>query len=162
MDKIEALLVKLEIQEFIHRYAASVDNGDFDAVADLFRHGRIRTRDERGVERQWAGRDPIRDVFAATVRTWDGIPRTKHLVTNLSVAVSADGRKAVATSYYTVLHQPPEGRAYIVIAGRYEDEFKPIDGSWQLTDRFVYSDLFGDLSSHMKQTSQITTHGDEK
>jgi len=157
MEKIDLLLAKMEIHEFTHRYASLVDTGNFDGLGEIFRHGRIRTRDERGVERQWVGRDEIRKVFAGTVRTWDGIPRTKHLVTNLSVTVDAGGRKAASRSYYTVLHQPPDGIAHIVIAGRYEDEFELIDGSWQLTDRFVHSDLFGDLTSHMKQTSQITT-----
>jgi 3-phenylpropionate/cinnamic acid dioxygenase small subunit len=160
MDKIEALLVKVEIQEFTHRYASLVDTGNFDGLGDLFQHGRIRTKDEHGTERRWVGRDEIRKVFADTVRTWDGIPRTKHLVTNLSVTVEPGGKKASSRSYYTVLHEPPEGIAHIVIAGRYEDEFELIDGSWQLTDRFVHSDLFGDVKSHMKQTSQITTRSE--
>jgi 3-phenylpropionate/cinnamic acid dioxygenase small subunit len=162
MDKIDLLMTKLEIHEFTHRYASLVDTGNFDGLGEMFRHGRIRTRDEHGTERQWVGRDEIRKVFIDTVRTWDGVPRTKHLVTNLSVTVDADGRKAASSSYYTVLHQSPRGRACIVIAGRYEDSFDLIDGSWQLTDRFVHSDLFGDLTSHMKQTAQITTRVDDE
>jgi 3-phenylpropionate/cinnamic acid dioxygenase small subunit len=161
MNKLDALLVKMEVQEFIHHYASLVDTGNFDGVCELFRHGRIRTRDEQGVERQWVGADEIREVFEATVRTWDGIPRTKHLVTNLSVTVHPGGHGASCRSYYTVLHEPPSGPAHIVISGRYEDEFELIDGSWQLVDRFVHADLFGDLSSHMKQTRQITTRLEE-
>jgi 3-phenylpropionate/cinnamic acid dioxygenase small subunit len=160
MDKVDVLLTKLEIQDFTHRYASLVDTGNFDGLGEIFRHGRIRTRDEKGVERQWVGRDEIRKVFIDTVRTWDGIPRTKHLVTNLSVTVDASGRNAVSHSYYTVLHEPPGGAVHIVIAGRYEDTFERLDGSWQLVDRFVHSDLFGGLGSHMKQTDQITTRGD--
>ena len=131
VDKLDVLLAKMEVQEFIHRYASMVDTGNFDGLGDLFRHGRIRTRDERGIESQWVGRDAIRNVFAQTVRTWDGIPRTKHLVSNLSVNVDANGPRAVCRSYYTVLHEAPGTPVHIVICGRYEDTFEVIDGSWQ-------------------------------
>ena len=36
---------------------------------------------------------------------------------------------------------------HVVISGRYEDRFELIDERWRLVDRFVHSDLFGDLSS---------------
>jgi hypothetical protein len=36
-----------------------------------------------------------------------------------------------------------------VVAGRYHDEFRRIDGKWWFHHRHMLPDLIGDLSSHM-------------
>jgi 3-phenylpropionate/cinnamic acid dioxygenase small subunit len=156
LDDLAALMAESRIRSIIHRYAALVDGGQFSEIGALFRHGTIRTADEEGVERQWTGAEAIASIFSDTVRTWDGVPRTKHLVSNVLVSMKSD-TVATCQSYYTVIHEPPGAQVQIVISGRYHDRFELIDGEWQLVDRFVYSDLFGDLSSHMQQTEQITS-----
>ena len=37
-----------------------------------------------------------------------------------------------------------------IIAGRYEDEFEKVDGTWRFSERIIHPDLHGDLSKHMR------------
>jgi SnoaL-like domain len=68
-----------QITALVHRYCELFDTGQFDEFAAQFEHG------------QWHRADP----GAAAARRWiddhvhlhDGLPRTKHLTTNLIVEV---------------------------------------------------------------------------
>lgn len=140
------------VEYLVASYAALLDAGDFAGVGELFAHGEIHSRPEAPVRR---GRTDVTDMFAAAVRLYpDGTPRTKHVTTNLLIAIetSADGDPTSATcrSYFTVL-QEVHGHLALqpIIAGRYHDEFQLIDEQWCFRSRQMFGDLYGDLGHHM-------------
>jgi ketosteroid isomerase-like protein len=128
----------------IHDYAERIDAGDLDGVAAMFAHATWRS----------PGRtDPLRGVAAVRkaydgVILYDGIPCTKHVVTN--VVVEVDGDMASARSYFTVFQARPDLPLQPIIAGRYHDAFVRDGGVWRFADRLIIPDLLGDLSRHLR------------
>jgi len=132
----------------VHEYARRIDAGDLAGVADLFGDATFR-----------AARGPVRSGAAellATLRRLvilheDGTPRTKHVVTNLTVEVDAAAGTAAARSYFTVLQATATLPLQVVIAGRYEDRFARDGTRWRFADRLVHMDLVGDVSQHVRR-----------
>ncbi len=140
--------VRTAIEHIVYGYAARVDAGDFDGVAELFAHARYKGGgpDDPGV----VGVDPVRHILETMVRRYDdGTPRTKHVTTNLIIAATDGADQATAQSYYTVLQQLDGFALQPIIAGRYHDAFERVDGQWRLTERVIFCDLVGDLSRHL-------------
>jgi hypothetical protein len=81
---------------------------------------------------------------------YDGVPGTKHVISNLTVEVDEPGTTARARSYFTVLQTRPDFPLQPIIAGRYHDHFERVDGVWRFADRQIIPDLVGDLSRHMR------------
>ena len=135
-----------DIAALVHTYAERIDAGDFEGVADLFADGEIVGG---GVARR--GRDEVLAMYVESTRRYeDGTPRTKHVTTNLVVAVDDAAGTATARSYFTVLQAVPGALALQpVIAGRYHDEFERVDGAWRFRRREMLPDLLGDLSRHL-------------
>ena len=77
----------------------------------------------------------------------DGTWRTKHVTTNPIVAVNDD--EATIRSMYTVFQQTETLPMQAIIAGRYLDTLRRIDGTWRLVERRYFADLIGDLSDHL-------------
>lgn len=77
----------------------------------------------------------------------DGTWRTKHVTTNPIVAVNDD--EATIRSMYTVFQQTETLPMQAIIAGRYHDSLRRIDGTWRLVERRYFADLIGDLSDHL-------------
>ncbi len=137
------------ITKLLLRYAELVDEAAFSAVGELFEHATFRAVVGTEVYTR-RGRDEVRRQFERMVLTYDGVPSTKHVVTNVVVEVHADGLTALARSYYNVLQARPDLPLQVIIAGRYHDTFERVDGTWRFSDRLVFSDLIGDLSRHLK------------
>ena len=144
-DDVEA------IRALIHRYAELIDIGDLDAVAALFTHGTWsspgRGTPLRGV--QQVGREYDGVIL------YDGIPSTKHVISNVTIEVDDDRTSATARSYFTVLQGRPDFPLQPVIAGRYHDRFDRVDDAWRFADRQIIPDLIGDLSHHLRDTTQL-------
>ena len=135
-----------EITALVHSYALLLDGGDMDGVSALFTNSRWHS--EPG-GRALRGRDEVRPIYAQ-VKLYDGIPRTKHLLTNLTVDVQPGASIASAHCYFTVLQCLEPGNAIeIILSGQYVDKFEKVDGAWRFTDRLIRSDLIGDVSKHM-------------
>jgi len=136
------------IEHIVYGYAERVDAGDFAGVADLFAHARYKGGgpDDPGVE----GSQPVLEIMESMVRRYDdGTPRTKHVTTNLIIDADDDVGTAAARSYFTVFQQLEDFRLQPIIAGRYHDQFARVNGTWRLTERVIFCDLFGDLSQHL-------------
>ena len=136
------------IEHIVYGYAERVDAGDFAGVADLFAHARYKGGgpEDPGVE----GSQPVLEIMESMVRRYDdGTPRTKHVTTNLIIDADDDAGSAGARSYFTVFQQLEGFRLQPIIAGRYHDQFERVDGTWRLTERVIFCDLFGDLSQHL-------------
>ena len=140
--------VRSAIEHIVYGYAACVDAGDFDGVAELFAHAQYKGGgpDDPGV----FGAEPVRQILETMVRRYDdGTPRTKHVTTNLTIDADDGQDHATAQSYYTVLQQLDGFALQPIIAGRYHDAFERVDGEWRLSERVIFCDLVGDLSKHL-------------
>ena len=134
-----------EIRALLDAYCERLDAGDFDGVADLFRHGVFRS--PRGTNLEGAA--AVRSQYDAVILYDDGTPRTKHVLGTVMVEVDDDAGTGSARSAFTVF-QAVDGPPQPVLTGRYHDQFERVDGAWCFRERFVHPDLEGDLSRHMR------------
>jgi hypothetical protein len=133
------------VTALVHLYAERIDAGDLEGVARLF-----------GAATYGAEGGPVRDGEAAVLAAiraalvlHDGVPRTKHVITNLTVEVDEAAGTASARSYFTVLQATPTLPLQPILAGRYRDRFRRVGGEWQFADRRIHLDLAGDLRQHV-------------
>ena len=95
------------------------------------------------------GTDQIRPVYEQ-LRSSEGSPRTKHLLTNLTVEVEPGQPSPSAHCQWTVLQNvAPGGPINVLLSGQYADRFEKSDGVWRFTDRLITVDLMGDASAHV-------------
>jgi 3-phenylpropionate/cinnamic acid dioxygenase small subunit len=134
-----------QIASLIHAYAERVDAGDLDGVAALFADATYRSN-RGGV---YTGAGEVAAVLKRLILLYDGVPRTKHVTSNVTVAVDAEA--ATARSYFTVLQATPELPLQPIIAGRYHDRFVRADRVWRFADRMVLMDLVGNLRWHLRR-----------
>lgn len=135
-----------EIEKLIYTYAERIDLGDFDGVARLFASATYAAAGRPAL----SGSEQVCSVLTAMVKLYDGIPRTKHVTTNVIVEVDQSGAQARARSYFSVLQSAPEGIVRVVVAGRYHDRFEKDSAAWRFTERVVFMDLVGDVSDHLR------------
>ena len=131
----------------MYRYAACIDSGDFDGVADLFANGHYSQPNGDITIR---GRDEVRRAFDTVILYEDGTPRTHHIITNIVVDV-AEGTADASGSCYVAVVQGIEGRPIeTVLVGRYVDKYRKTASGWELADRCFHADFKGDLSRHTR------------
>jgi SnoaL-like domain len=134
------------ITALVHSYALLLDTGQMDAVAALFEHSTWRSDPDGPVLR---GSKEVRPVYEK-LRTHEGSPRSKHLLTNLTVNVDPGGSTASAHCYWTVLQSvEPLRRLEIILSGQYKDTFEKVGGTWRFTDRLIGVDFTGDSSAQV-------------
>lgn len=136
------------IRALVVAYAERLDAGDLDGVAALFEDAVVRpARSGATLE----GRDAVRRMYEPVIRYGDGTPRTKHVLSNLEVAVDVGTGTASSRCVFTVLQARPGAGLGPVLAGRYEDRFARVDGRWRFVERLIVPDLIGDLADHMRR-----------
>ena len=81
---------------------------------------------------------------------YDGVPRTKHVITNPIIEVNEEEGTATCRSVYTVIQQADDAPLQPVICGRYHDQFvRDETGNWRYAYRdYSLMDLVGDMSRH--------------
>jgi hypothetical protein len=135
-----------EITALVNSYALLLDAGDMDAVTALFAHSTWRSEPDGHVLR---GIEEIRPVYEQ-LKSPEGGPRTKHLLTNLTVDVEAEASTASAHCYWTVLQNiGPGSPINVILSGQYTDKFEKVDGAWRFADRLITVDLTGDASANV-------------
>lgn len=140
-----------QIENLLYIYAERIDAGDLEGVADLFAHGRIAAGPDAAPEQIFEGRERVLALYRGSTRIHaDGTPRTKHVTTNAIIEVDEAGGTATARSTYTVLQQEDDRPLQPIVAGRYRDTFRRIDGRWWFDTRVMFVDLVGDLSRHLR------------
>jgi 3-phenylpropionate/cinnamic acid dioxygenase small subunit len=135
------------ITALVHAYAERLDAGDLAGVAALFANATYGA--ESGPVRK--GEAAVLAALRSAVILHDGLPRTKHVLTNLFVAVDADAGTAVAHSSFTVLQATPALPLQVVIAGRYRDGFRQARGEWEFAERRIHLDMVGELREHVRR-----------
>ncbi|HWE66326.1 MAG TPA: nuclear transport factor 2 family protein [Acidimicrobiales bacterium] len=136
------------ITRLIYTYAERIDAGDFAGVGEVFAGATLTFE---GFGDAISGPTDIRSLYERTTRRYeDGTPRTKHVMTNVMVDVDPDGRSAASRSYFTVLQAVAGALALQpVIAGRYRNTYRCVDGAWAFASVHIVIDLMGDLAHHM-------------
>ena len=132
------------IAALIADYAERIDTGDLTGLAALFADATYRSA-QGGLYR---GADAVREVLERLVILYDGVPRTKHMTTNLVIELAGD--TAAARSYFTVLQAVDGLSLQPIVAGRYHDAFARVGGAWRFTDRLIFMDLIGELGFHLR------------
>ena len=135
------------ITALIHLYAERLDGGDLEGVARLFESATYGA--EGGPVRE--GADAVLAAIRRVLILHDGVPRTKHVITNLTIEVDEAAGTAVARSYFTVLQATATLPLQAILAGRYHDRFRRVSGSWQFAERRIHIDLAGDTSQHVRR-----------
>ncbi|MFM8562727.1 MAG: nuclear transport factor 2 family protein [Acidimicrobiia bacterium] len=137
------------ILNLLYTYAERVDAGDFDGVSRLFDGARVFMA---GPDQPAVPGSMVGAVMARFVKLYEGVPRTKHLVTNS--IIEADGPSSlVARSQFTVLQDVPGVLPLQTVAsGRYHDRFATDDGTtWRFVERVMLVDAHGNVSAHLNQ-----------
>ena len=137
------------IERLLFAYSDTIDRGDFEATAQLFGaeglYGLVGSRAAKGSEQVLA-------TFQGTVRVYDGVPRTRHVVTNIVIDVDDNQTSGRVRSYVNVMHQPPGGPLAPIAAGTYHDHVHLVDGEWQFAERRMHIELVGDMSTHLNNS----------
>ena len=123
------------IRELLAEYCFRLDDGHYDDMAALFTEdGSWDTAFGKATGRA-AIADLARDLRA---RAGADRPRAVHLVTNIVIALGADGARV--RSNWMVMQNSPEGPK-IGSGGAYLDEIERRDGRWlfryRKIDRFI-------------------------
>ena len=88
-----------EIENLLARYCELFDSGDMDGYVGLFTDAHIANHFS-----QSNGPEELRAFFERNGLFYDGVPHTRHVITNLHVEVADDGQSAVS---YTHLRMRP-------------------------------------------------------
>jgi 3-phenylpropionate/cinnamic acid dioxygenase small subunit len=133
------------ISALVMSYAERIDAGDLDGLAALFAHATWRSSVRAEPLR---GAAEVRRAYDG-VLLYDGVPGTRHMVTNLVVELEPPDR-ARARSTFTVFQARPDFPLQPVICGRYHDTFERVADVWRFSDRLIVPELIGDLSRHLR------------
>ena len=145
-----------DVEHLLYRYAEAIDAGDFGAVGELFRHGRIYAAAESpdtGPITVAEGAEAVTELYRSLVIVYDdGTPRTRHLVSNAIIDVDEGLGSATGRSSYTVFQGSSDDSPALqpIVIGRYEDTFHRIGGTWWFASGTMHVDLTGDLSRHLR------------
>jgi len=135
-----------QIRALAYEYTFRLDGGDFAGVAELLGEGELRMSAAGMDEQAMRGREEIERFYADQVVTYEGDPRTRHLISNHVVHV--EGESAHANCYFTVLMKPPGQPIQTVVCGRYLDRFERRAGAWRFTEKTIQVDYLTKIEEH--------------
>src|SRR3954451_11733666 len=102
------------IRALIHDYAERIDLGDLDGLAALFAEA---TWGSPGRGTPLRGTEQVRRGYDGVI-LYDGIPCTKHVISNVTIEFADAGATATARSSFPVLRARPALPLQPIIAGR--------------------------------------------
>jgi 3-phenylpropionate/cinnamic acid dioxygenase small subunit len=128
---------RASLSDLVHRYAAGVDDRQFDSVAELF-----TTNAELTVPEPPATLEPIhshqgQQAIAAAVAAVAAVARTEHAIIGevydeVALRGSAWGRIACIAHHW---NQRPDEVVDVVWHLRYDDEYELTDAGWRISRR---------------------------
>jgi ketosteroid isomerase-like protein len=142
------------IRELILSYADLVGAGDVEGLAELFAYAELSATGNPRVSR---GRDEVRETYVATLGgPGSDRPHIHNVVTNLMIDADDDQGTATAKSYFTVVRSRSEASLHVSIAGRYQDSFERVEGTWRFTRRHIVIDLMGEADDLLAGVAALT------
>jgi hypothetical protein len=141
--RIERLEDTHQIEQLAVRYALAVDERDVDEFVGLFIPD-VRVGGGR------RGRDALREIMRPQLRLFY---RSVHLICGHRIIFHDDG-PATGTVYCRAEHEVDD--RWIVIAVRYDDEYRKVDGQWlfaRRVDKHLYE------TDTLVRPQQVNFHG---
>jgi hypothetical protein len=146
-----------DVRRIILTYPECVDRGNLEGVVDLLtgvkmcNSNGIMAPEVPAAEIPTLSAEDVRRMYSSGVIFYDdGLPHTKHVISNIDIWFSDDGRTANSRSFYQVLQGMDDFPLQVIITGRYEDSFEFEEDRWKLRIRREYADMVGDLSRHVR------------
>jgi 3-phenylpropionate/cinnamic acid dioxygenase small subunit len=121
-ERLQRVEDALEIQQLAIRYAMAVDERNIDAWLDLF-------VPDVCVGQGLIGREALRDFIVPQVKLFY---RSIHQIVGHRLELIS-GERATGAVYCRAEHEV--GDRWIVIAIRYDDEYRKVDGKWYFARR---------------------------
>lgn len=134
------------VTRLLYAYSDGVDSGRFEDVAALFGDSGLYGEVDGPAA---CGKEQVLAAMRRNVRVYDGVPRTRHVVTNIVVDFETSGTRAQCRSYVQVLHQAPGGAISTIVAGTYHDVVECSGNGWRFVERRMDLELIGNLSTHL-------------
>jgi 3-phenylpropionate/cinnamic acid dioxygenase small subunit len=136
------------IENLLARYCQVYDDGDLEAYAALFEGATID-----GPLGTLVGAKEVFETQSRTCIMYDGIPRTRHCISNISIDVATDGFEATASCYVTIFQQTPDLPLQPIYVGQYVDQLRKVHGEWRFYHRTAIPFLFGAVEHHSRHAS---------
>ncbi|MBY5766671.1 nuclear transport factor 2 family protein [Rhizobium leguminosarum] len=124
-----------QIARLIYSYFYRLDERDLEAVAAFFEDAAWHISPERATHGKaeklaWLRENtPAHDAYLGP-----------HLIGNVLVDVTDDGRTATSLSYFIVSQLVDGPGIHVAARGRYADSFALRNGQWRFTERRVHVD----------------------
>jgi hypothetical protein len=137
-DALKSVLDRMELNELMNRYAASIDLRDWTRLRSVFVDGEIEADfTSMGVKQVFRG--PAEAWVDLVRQTITGFDATQHFFANHSADV--DGDRAVDTRYMQARHQ--FGDAHYTIGGYYTGQMLRRAAGWRVA-RYTLTVTFTD------------------
>jgi hypothetical protein len=147
-DRVERLIAQHEIERQIYQMGYHLEDANFEAVAELLAHATFGA-DIIG-RAAFQGRDEIRQQYERTnVSYADRGRATKEIYSNVLVEIDLQAGRATSVTSYTVAQQPPGDSFALIVAGRYEDQWRRTGTAWRWADRYIRVQYRNNLDRHM-------------
>jgi hypothetical protein len=137
-----------QIRALSYEYTFRLDGGDFAGVAELLQGGVLRMSAAGLNQEPIRGQEAIAGFYAGQVVTYDGDPRTRHVISNHVIEVAEGRAQASARCYFTVLQAAPRQPIQTVVCGRYFDSFEKRAGEWRFVEKVIQVDYWTAIEEH--------------
>ncbi len=138
------------IRALTYEYTFRLDRGDFAGLAELLAEADLRMSAAGMNAEPIRGATAVERFYTEQVVTYDGDPRTRHLITNHVVEIAPDGETARGRCYFTVLQAAPRQPIQSVVCGRYSDSFVRTGTEWRFAEKVIEVDYLTAIGDHFK------------
>jgi hypothetical protein len=138
------------LKALTYEYTFRLDAGEFSGVADLLEAGHLRMVAKGMSEEPIRGHDAIEAFYASQVVTYDGDPRTRHVISNHAIEIGEGGERAEGRCYFTVLQAVPKEPIRTVVCGQYRDSFERTAEGWSFTEKVIQVDYLTAIGEHFQ------------
>jgi hypothetical protein len=142
----EELKAKDAINRLMLAYCSNIDKGQLDDMAALFSRGTWIPSPGSPLK----GQDAVAGFLNDFVILYDGVPKTRHVISNVLIDLADDVKSATAESYVIIYQAVDDSGPQIILQGYYNDTFTLDDGVWCFNERHVFADGMGDVSKHIR------------
>lgn len=140
-----------EINRLLFAYCTGIDTGRLDDTAKLFAKGTWFLNPDTPL----SGSDEVATFLNDSVILYDGVPATRHVVSNIRIELAEDRRSARAQSYVIVFQSLPGKAPAVMFQGAYDDTFAHDGTAWHFDVRRIVTDGTGDMSGHLRGAQPV-------
>jgi SnoaL-like protein len=145
-DALRQMQAERAIRDLLLGYCRSLDEGRFEDTARLFEKGTWYLSAQTPI----TGSDDMLRFLKEHVVLYGGVPRTRHVITNIVITLSEDGSSAASTCYILGYLALPRSAPQIILQGAYHDRFKCANGEWHFFERRIEVDGTNNWTDHVR------------